>query len=319
MSSVSTIPVVFEMRQIYYKHRDGGFYPTSAAVVAQMLIQAPVQAIEALIFTVFAYFLSGLSSNKEGYYYLVFYGICCLTSLTTSQYYRLVTYTVSGLPEAQILAALSVLLMVAFSGLLISQPDIPIYWIWLYWFNPLAWAFRALVVNEFTSPTPDYQEIIIIRGEPTLVGDALLQQLDFTSDRIWILYAFLYLLCLWALMLVLTTVAMHFIRWKESKHHPLDESKKSNQVQNGADGPTAYSGDSYILMEDPPCVMTFIPVTLTFTNIWYSVRIKRAIGRAYQRDVLMGISAYIKPGEMTLLMGSSGMHRCSQRGLYTSK
>jgi hypothetical protein len=39
----------------------------------------------------------------------------------------------TGLPQAQPLSALGVLLFVVFSGLTIRGEDMPSYWIWLYW------------------------------------------------------------------------------------------------------------------------------------------------------------------------------------------
>jgi hypothetical protein len=39
----ATIPVVYEQRGVFYKQRDSGFFPTSSAVVAMMLVQIPIQ------------------------------------------------------------------------------------------------------------------------------------------------------------------------------------------------------------------------------------------------------------------------------------
>lgn len=39
----------------------------------------------------------------------------------------------AGLPQAQPLSALGVLLFVVFSGLTIRGEDMPSYWLWLYW------------------------------------------------------------------------------------------------------------------------------------------------------------------------------------------
>lgn len=45
-----------------------------------------------------------------------------------------------GLPQAQPLSALTVLLFVVFSGLTIKGADIPTYWLWLYW---VSWPVTA--------------------------------------------------------------------------------------------------------------------------------------------------------------------------------
>ncbi|KAK1933959.1 ABC transporter G family member 5 [Phytophthora citrophthora] len=34
-----------------------------------------------------------------------------------------------------------------FAGLVVTRSQIPDHLVWLYWMNPVAWAFRALAVN----------------------------------------------------------------------------------------------------------------------------------------------------------------------------
>lgn len=325
MGAVSTIPVVFEQRRIFYKHRDAGFYPTSAAVVAQMLVQAPVQAIEAFIFTSLTYFLSGLSTADNGWYYFIFFLICYLTSLTIGQYFRLIVYCVYGLPHAQPLSAVSILLMVVFSGLTVNRADIPSYWTWLYWANPLSWSLRALVINEFTSPTPEYQETITVKGAQTPLGKLLLQELGFESDRVWIQHGILYLVSLWVVLLLLTTAAMHFVRWTdrtaihvkvESKTVSPIQTKKKEQEQEEEEGGEIVAmvtdgssrpalplgrGFSYTLLEDIShgvASMEFLPVTLAFRDVWYSVDVKQTRRQSKRVDLLRGVSGYVKPGEV---------------------
>ena len=43
-------------------------------------------------------------------------------------------------------------LFILFNGFLLPRYQVPGYWIWVYYLNPLQWAVSALVVNEFTSP-----------------------------------------------------------------------------------------------------------------------------------------------------------------------
>ena len=52
-------------------------------------------------------------------------------------------------------AGLSVLFCVLFCGYLIPGDDIPPWWIWIFHINPLTWAFRAAVLNEFQAPEYD--------------------------------------------------------------------------------------------------------------------------------------------------------------------
>jgi hypothetical protein len=87
----------------------------------------------------------------------------------------------------------------------------------LYWVNPLAWALRALAINEFSSPVPEYEKTLHYPPGPrnplVRMGDVYLINLGFYTDRAWIWYGVGYLLGLWVVLLLATTLAMHYIRW----------------------------------------------------------------------------------------------------------
>lgn len=367
LGSLASIPTCHEQRAVFYKQRDSGFFPTSAAVVAQMLVQLPIQLVETLVFTSLAYFLTGLSRAGHGSFYLTYLTVVLCTALAVGQTFRLIVHLVPGLAQAQPISALLILLFVVFSGLTIKGADIPFYWKWLYWVNPLAWGLRALAINEFSSPS--YGQHIVyppplpkpIPCDPARLdlikaafptgnhqclseGDIYLVNLGFKTTRDWIAYGVLYLLGMWAVMLCLTTLAMHWVRWMGRSSVPLpaaqpkapqeqqQPSKKAGAAEKqgasatGAAGAGAGAGshegkddfEYQLLVEDghgdgaPPSAsasLPFDPVTLVFKHIWYSVEVPKPQGGGrgtVRTELLKGVSGYAKPGTMTALMGSSG-------------
>lgn len=48
-------------------------------------------------------------------------------------------------------SACVILLLILFSGFIVSPGSIPSYLYFFYWWNPFAWTYRALVVSEFRS------------------------------------------------------------------------------------------------------------------------------------------------------------------------
>jgi len=331
LGNMATIPVVFEQREVFYKQRDSGFFPTSSAMVAQMLVQTPIQLIETLIYGTLAYFLSGLSRDDHGAYFFRFYMVLYCCSLAVGQLFRFLVHVVPGLPQIQPLASLSVLLFVVFSGLTISQDDIPSYWIWLYWCNPLAWSLKALAINEFTSnyfrdpsnyvPYNLHPEKPGSHVEWVPIGDVYLVNFGFPTGKVWITNAIIYLVGMWVTLLIFTGLAMHFIRFtgrsnitsvsdhvrkKEEKIWDMEEADKEDMASPhvlslASEGHSV--GDGYTMLEDG---MDFTPVTLVFHDLWYSVEIKGHNGKTDRINLLKGVSGYAKPGTMTALMGSSG-------------
>jgi hypothetical protein len=78
-----------------------------------------------------------------------------------------------------------VLFFILFWGFIILPNVIPDYFVWIYWYyNPLAWAYRALLVNEYRSlfySTDEGKEFI---GLVNLSGNPM--------GREWVVYGLIY-------------------------------------------------------------------------------------------------------------------------------
>ncbi|CAN0394432.1 unnamed protein product, partial [Laminaria digitata] len=86
---------------------------------------------------------------------------------------------------------LSILLCVLFCGYLIPADNVPPWWIWLFWINPLAWAFRAAVLNEFQSPEYDDACLVELQeGEECpsdkTLGQTFIDAYGFADDKAYI-------------------------------------------------------------------------------------------------------------------------------------
>lgn len=93
--------------------------------------------------------------------------------------------------------AMMLLLFMITNGFAISANDIPPYLIWIYWLNPLAWALRALAVNELTAP----------RWGDT--GNQIIETFGIPNGRDWIWGAALYL---WGLNFVVGCLSSFILR-----------------------------------------------------------------------------------------------------------
>jgi hypothetical protein len=107
------------------------------------------------------------------------------------------------------LSSLTLIFLMLFSGFIVSPDVIPDYFIWFYWLNPLAWAYRALLVNEFQSGK--YHSYVL---DTFTQGDMILLNYGFSLGknhpfkREWIGYTVVYLLVFYALALTLCTLCM---------------------------------------------------------------------------------------------------------------
>jgi hypothetical protein len=165
-----------------------------------------------------------------------------------------------------------VLLFGLFSGFIVYPAVIPYYYTWLYYANPVAWAFQSLLLTEFTST----------KYAPGS-ADALMGGRGFHTSRDWIGYNFVFfipyaLACSVILIFVLKKVRIEPIRAGSGvKAIVLEDEEESQKDFN----------------------FPFIPVDLTFEDICYSV--KASTGNEILK-LLNCVSGVMKGGRMCALM-----------------
>ena len=131
---------------------------------------------------------------------------------------------------------------------------------WIYWWNPFAWAYRALLVNEFQSGS--YVD-----------GDAILTQMGFTygpdKDIVfgqeWVMYSFAYMVPHFFLCIALTAVGLSYARRSPTN----GASSKSDDKSFTAASEQRAEIES---RTSRPVQIPFKRVTITFEDICYDVK-----------------------------------------------
>jgi len=239
-----------------------------------------------MIFATICYFMVGLTTAAANYF--IFIAILFVFSFVMNQ--QLAVFTaITDKSGVQGFSSVILLFFLVFCGFLVSPVAIPNYYIWIYWWNPLAWGYRALIVNEFTSS--DYD--VVIEGEAT-EGELALQSggmvyKDEPFGREWVGYAFAYMVPYALLCTCLQAALLRFVRVepKASPSPPDDEADESD-IDDGAE----------------EIDIPFKPVTLTFTDVCYDV--KASTGNDTLR-LLNNANGIFEAGRMLALMGSSGV------------
>jgi ABC-type lipoprotein export system ATPase subunit len=183
-----------------------------------------------------------------------------------------------------------VLLFSLFGGFMVTPNTIPSYFLWLYWLNPVAWAFQALLINEFNSdkyaslPRMVNLATLFEKSDPALI--VFLQTCGFKSSRVWIVYSFVFLIPYILLCAAVLAFVLHKVRLQPSRN----AIKMSQAVPD--DDANSKEFD-----------MPFTPVDVTFESLFYDV--KASTGDEVLR-LLNGVCGAFRAGRMVALMGSSG-------------
>jgi ATP-binding cassette subfamily G (WHITE) protein 2 (PDR) len=115
--------------------------------LAGVVSDAPVKFIIAVCFNLILYFLAGL--DREPSQFFIFFLFTLLVRFTMSALFRTVAAATKTIPQALAIAGVLILAIVIYTGYTIPKPYMHPWFKWLNYINPLAYAFEALMVNEF--------------------------------------------------------------------------------------------------------------------------------------------------------------------------
>ncbi|KAG9410367.1 hypothetical protein AC1031_018400 [Aphanomyces cochlioides] len=308
-SQVPKLLIVFENRRIFYKQRDANFFSTLSYVVAHSLSHIPFALVETLLFANIMYWLAGFVNDAMAY--LTFMLVLFLVSFVFSAWFFVAGCESSNLNVAQPLAILSVMTFILFAGFIIVERDMPDYFVWLFWINPVAWIMRGLAINQYSASV---SQVDVYEGVPCreiynkTMGDAMLKTFDLRTNTKWIRYAFNFMA---GSYLVFTFIA--FLLLEYQRHDSDNHSSASTEKDSGVNVDTMdfkkvpatpkVSGELNTQASNN-LHSSVVPVTLAFRNLGYAVPNPKKGEPEFQ--LLNGVSGYALPGTITALMGSTG-------------
>ena len=315
--AVPQVSIVFSTKSVFFKHRDGKFFPPVAYVVGTVLPQYAIGAVETVIFSSLVYWIVGFYAAAAQFFTFVLILWSALVALGAQ--FRLVAYLATSFVGSNTTVSFLMLLAIITNGFTIIKTEIPNYVIWIYWMNPVSWAIRSLAINELRSPSFDQPS-----GEATeqTVGEVTLQTYGFFTESAWIWYGLAFLWGSTFVYMGCGVVALHVrnpprerpiistkdarkslqwqaIAWKTNawmSQRRIVESipfKRSREVEGKEGGKR-----EKLEYKAPPLI------SLVCKDVWYSV--PHPANKGETLHLINGISFFAKPGTLTALMGGSG-------------
>ncbi|KAE8982369.1 ABC transporter G family member 43 [Phytophthora fragariae] len=320
LGQASQLPTFIAARDIFYKQRGANFFRTSSYVLANSVSQLPLCVAETLIFGTLVYWMCGFVSHAAEF--CMFLLVLFLTNVSLGSFYFSLTAASKDINIATPISMAATLIFIIFAGFVITESQVPNYFIWLYWITPVSWTLRALAVIEYRSADLDVCEHGGINYCDEFgglrMGEYYLQLFDFKTERVWIVYCVIYMVAFYIGCMTLAYFSLEYLRYEAPENiavsdNPAEEVvSKDTAIHDRVE--TAYAlattpkalpkpGDNTIL-DVVPAPPAFTPVTLAFRNLHYSV--PKPSNPKEPIELLKGISGYALPGRMTALMGASG-------------
>ncbi|KAN0038042.1 hypothetical protein ACTA71_000214 [Dictyostelium dimigraforme] len=307
----------FSGRRILQKHKSYALYRPSAYLVSQVLVDIPFTVIQVFLHSIIVYFMYGLDYRANKFF------IFCFTligvSLSSASLFRGFANFTPSLFTAQNLMNFVFIFQVNYFGYSQTPDKMHSWFKWTYI------CFKSLMINEFkglefscfdsaipnvyTNSTQMYLDSthricpvpgsiegsLFVKGEDYL-SNALQINSDHRSLNVVVIFLF------WLFYIALNIFAVEYFDWtsggythkvykqgKAPKLNDIEEEKNQNKIVKQA-------------TDNMKETLKMNGGIFTWNNIKYTV----PIGGGNEKLLLDNVLGWIKPGQMTALMGSSG-------------
>ncbi|KAM3514606.1 hypothetical protein MY11210_001712 [Beauveria gryllotalpidicola] len=331
--AMSEVTDSFNGRPVLIKHKSFAFFHPAAFCLAQIAADIPVLLFQTSTFALILYFMVDLERSAGAfftYWVIVLSAGFCMTAL-----FRSIGALFKTFDDASKVSGLVVTAAFLYAGFQLRKPEMHPWFVWVFWIDPLAYAFDALLSNEFHDKIvdcvgnnlipsgPDYGNSTpsacagVGGGKPGtsfILGDDYLASLSYSHAHLWRNFGIVW--AWWALFVAMTVWATS--RWKSPSENgpslviPRENSKyvtintnadeenlNAKELPVSTDGaPSSTEEESSDSLKTKLVRNTSI---FTWKNLSYTVKTPSG-----DRLLLDNVQGWIKPGNLTALMGSSG-------------
>lgn len=323
-------------RAVATRQKDYAFYRPSAISLARVITDFPVLIVQVVIFSIIVYFMTNLDRDVSKFWiYLLFVYI---TTLLLTALYRMFASISPEINTAIRFSSIALNLLVIFTGYVIPKTQLLnnyIWFGWLYWINPIAYSFEAVIANEFAGRVMECApEQLVPQGPGVQAGfqgcslagaktnsaqitgnDYLHTQFDYTRANLW--RNFGVAIAFTVLYIIITIVATELFTFASSGEGALifKQSRKAKEQAKKAEAPTdveknvdssstsietaggLVSGNEGEALEK----LSNSDSIFTWRDVEYTVPYLGG-----ERKLLNKVNGYAKPGLLVALVGASG-------------
>ncbi|UPK93740.1 hypothetical protein LCI18_004675 [Fusarium solani-melongenae] len=325
-ASALEILTQYSQRPIVEKHTRYAFYHASAEAFSSILVDMPYKILNSICYNLTLYFMTNLNRTPGAFFFFLF--VSFLMVLAMSGVFRTIASVSRTLSQAMVPASILILALVIFAGFVIPV-DYMLGWCrWINYLDPVAYAYEALMINEFhnrnftcnqfvpSAAIPTYADITgnmracsavgALPGQDYVNGDAFMNsKYKYYHAHKWrnvgIIIAFV-------LFFHFTyIVATELIAAKKSKGEVLVFRRGNMPAvsQGKGDAEAAYSGPikaaEKVQNENDNANIQGSTSVFHWNNVCYDIKIK-----GEPRRILDNVDGWVKPGTLTALMGVSG-------------
>lgn len=163
----ATLPVVFRLREVFYRERSSSMYAPWVHSTALAVVELPFLFVSLLFFALPAYWLIELEPTATLFFRFLL--VVYLSSLFFAYMGHALASLLANIQLTSMVQGAVVAMFFLFSGVYIRRGNMPDGWAWLYYIDPVPKGFIALCIEQFYCPLsdPDCPRITSVRGGDT--------------------------------------------------------------------------------------------------------------------------------------------------------
>jgi ATP-binding cassette subfamily G (WHITE) protein 2 (SNQ2) len=317
----SELPGTMLGRPIVNKHKAYAFHRPSALWIAQIFVDQAFSASQILLFSIIVYFMTNLV--REAGAFFTFYLLLLSGNIAMTLFFRIIGCASPDFDSAIKFAVLVITFFITTSGYLIQYQSERVWLRWIYWINPLGLIFSGMMENEFGKIDMTCTSESLIPGGPgyddinhqvcTLAGskpgtllvsgsDYVNQGFSYNPGDLWRNWGIVAVLIVFFLVMNVVLGELvkfgmggnqaHVFQKPSAERKRLNEAlTKKREEKNKAHGQEEPESDLKINSES----------ILTWEGLVYDVPVPSGT-----RRLLNNVYGYVRPGQLTALMGASG-------------
>uniref|UniRef100_M8CQH4 Pleiotropic drug resistance protein 3 n=1 Tax=Aegilops tauschii TaxID=37682 RepID=M8CQH4_AEGTA len=162
----SVMPFVSVERSVVYRERFAGMYSPWAYSFAQVVL-----------FMLIAYPMIGYEWTAAKFFWFMYTMLCTLLYFVYLG--MLMVSLTPNIQVASILASMFYTLQNLMSGFIVPAPQIPKWWIWLYYISPMSWTLNVFFTTQFGDHN---DRMIVVFGETKSVSAFMTDYFGFRRD-----------------------------------------------------------------------------------------------------------------------------------------
>lgn len=308
-------------RAVVNKHKAYAFHRPSALWIAQIIVDQAFAASQIMVFSLIVYFMTNLYRSAGAFF--TFYLMILCGNIAMTLFFRILGCISPDFDYAVKFAVVVITFFVTTSGYLIQYQSEKVWLRWIYWINALGLAFSAMMENEFSRVQLTCTSGQLVPSGPgyddinhqvcTLAGsrpgtdqvsgsDYIIEGFSYNPQDLWRNWGIIMALTVGFLILnvllgELVKFGMGGNQFKifakpNAERKALNEALIKKRDERRANNTMGDIGGEMKIESKS---------VLTWEDLCYDVPVPGGT-----RRLLNNVFGYVKPGQLTALMGASG-------------